>query len=188
MVMTKTYAIGIDCETGGLDPEKHALLSIGYALVDKSFRVISCGEFFVKANPKRVIPAALQVNGIDMKTHNLRAQHKKTVARTLQNILTHHFGDKPAKIFGQNVPFDVSFLNKLSVDTGYKFNFDYGYIDTQAFTRVLEALGELPVENCKLTTLCKYFKIRIGKAHTGLSDILRTAALLRKFKRSLPSL
>ena len=59
----------IDTETGGIDPQKHALLSIGLVVWDNG-SIIASKEILIKQGDKSITQRSLNINKIDCAKHN----------------------------------------------------------------------------------------------------------------------
>ena len=156
----------IDTETTGLSASKDAIVEVS-AVKFERYIPVAVFESFV--NPHRSIPeAASKVNHItdDMVSD---APDFSQIRADLVSFI----GSSP--IIGHNLDFDLKFLCSAGiafVDPKQKF------FDTLELSRRI--IGDC-VENCKLVTLCDFYKIRYeGGAHRSSSDALATGLLFRE--------
>ena len=153
--------IFIDTETGGVNPEKAALIQLsGIIRIDK--KDVEKFNFYIKPfENSEVTEKALEVQG-----------------RTLEKLKTDKF-----IVAGYNVRFDVDILKAFFQRHGNNFLFSYldsSMLDPLYSIRLLQIAEVLPVlENNKLETWCKHFGIEL-KAHDSLEDIEATKKLIGK--------
>ena len=180
--------IFIDTETGGVNPEKSALIQLsGIIRIDK--KDVEKFNFYIKPFENlEVNEKALEVQGRTL--DELKAEkyiEEKEVYKQFINLLDKYIDkyDKTDKfiVAGYNVRFDVDILKALFQRHGNNFLFSYldsSMLDPLYSIRLLQIAGILPVlENNKLETWCKHFGIEL-KAHDSLEDIVATKKLIGK--------
>lgn len=180
--------IFIDTETGGVNPEKSALIQLsGIIRIDK--KDVEKFNFYIKPfENSEVNEKALEVQGRtldELKTE--KYIEEKEVYKQFINLLDKYIDkyDKTDKfiVAGYNVRFDVDILKALFQRHGNNFLFSYldsSMLDPLYSIRLLQIAEVLPVlENNKLETWCKYFGIEL-KAHDSLEDIVATKKLIGK--------
>ena len=180
--------IFIDTETGGVNPEKAALIQLsGIIRIDK--KDVEKFNFYIKPfENSEVNEKALEVQGRtldELKTE--KYIEEKEIYKQFINLLDKYIDkyDKTDKfvVAGYNVRFDVDILKALFQRHGNNFLFSYfdsSMLDPLYSIRLLQVAGILPVlENNKLETWCKYFEIEL-KAHDSLEDIVTTKKLIGK--------
>ena len=180
--------IFIDTETGGVNPEKAALIQLsGIIRIDK--KDVEKFNFYIKPfENSEVTEKALEVQGRtleDLKTD--KYVEEKEVYKQFINILDKYIDkyDRTDKfiVAGYNVRFDVDILKAFFQRHGNNFLFSYldsSMLDPLYSIRLLQIAEVLPVlENNKLETWCKYFGIEL-KAHDSLEDIEATKKLIGK--------
>ena len=180
--------IFIDTETGGVNPEKAALIQLsGIIRIDK--KDIEKFNFYIKPfENSEVNEKALEVQGRtleELKTD--KYVEEKEVYKQFINLLDKYIDkyDKTDKfiVAGYNVRFDVDILKAFFQRHGN--NFLFSYLDSSMLyplysIRLLQIAEILPVlENNKLETWCKHFGIEL-KAHDSLEDIEATKKLIGK--------
>lgn len=180
--------IFIDTETGGVNPEKSALIQLsGIIRIDK--KDVEKFNFYIKPfENSEVNEKALEVQGRTL--DELKGEkyiEEKEVYKQFINLLDKYIDkyDKTDKfiVAGYNVRFDVDILKALFQRHGNNFLFSYldsSMLDPLYSIRLLQIAGMLPVlENNKLETWCKHFGIEL-KAHDSLEDIVATKKLIGK--------
>lgn len=180
--------IFIDTETGGVNPEKSALIQLsGIIRIDK--KDIEKFNFYIKPfENSEVNEKALEVQGRtleELKTE--KYIEEKEVYKQFVNLLDKYIDkyDRTDKfiVAGYNVRFDVDILKAFFQRHGNNFLFSYldsSMLDPLYSIRLLQTAEILPVlENNKLETWCKHFGIEL-KAHDSLEDIEATKKLIGK--------
>lgn len=180
--------IFIDTETGGVNPEKSALIQLsGIIRIDK--KDIEKFNFYIKPfENSEVNEKALEVQGRtleELKTD--KYVEEKEVYKQFVNLLDKYIDkyDRTDKfvVAGYNVRFDVDILKAFFQRHGNNFLFSYldsSMLDPLYSIRLLQIAEVLPVlENNKLETWCKHFGIEL-KAHDSLEDIEATKKLIGK--------
>ena len=180
--------IFIDTDTGGVNPEKAALIQLsGIIRIDK--KDVEKFNFYIKPfENSEVTEKALEVQGRtleELKTD--KYVEEKEVYKQFINILDKYIDkyDRTDKfiVAGYNVRFDVDILKAFFQRHGNNFLFSYldsSMLDPLYSIRLLQIAEVLPVlENNKLETWCKHFGIEL-KAHDSLEDIEATKKLIGK--------
>lgn len=180
--------IFIDTETGGVNPEKAALIQLsGIIRIDK--KDVEKFNFFIKPfENSEVNEKALEVQGRTLE--ELKADkyvEEKEVYKQFVNLLDKYIDkyDRTDKfiVAGYNVRFDVDILKAFFQRHGNNFLFSYldsSMLDPLYSIRLLQIAEILPVlENNKLETWCKHFGIEFS-AHDSLEDIEATKKLIGK--------
>ena len=180
--------IFIDTETGGVNPEKAALIQLsGIIRIDKND--VEKFNFYIKPfENSEVTEKALEVQGRtleELKTD--KYVEEKEVYKQFINLLDKYIDkyDRTDKfiVAGYNVRFDVDILKAFFQRHGNNFLFSYldsSMLDPLYSIRLLQIAEVLPVlENNKLETWCKHFGIEL-KAHDSLEDIEATKKLIGK--------
>ncbi|ALF24748.1 3'-5' exonuclease [Fusobacterium nucleatum] len=180
--------IFIDTETGGVNPEKAALIQLsGIIRIDK--KDVEKFNFYIKPfENSEVTEKALEVQGRtleELKTD--KYVEEKEVYKQFVNLFDKYIDkyDRTDKfvVAGYNVRFDVDILKAFFQRHGNNFLFSYldsSMLDPLYSIRLLQIAEVLPVlENNKLETWCKHFGIEL-KAHDSLEDIEATKKLIGK--------
>ena len=180
--------IFIDTETGGVNPEKSALIQLsGIIRIHK--KDVEKFNFYIKPfENSEVNEKALEVQGRtleELKTD--KYVEEKEVYKQFINLLDKYIDkyDRTDKfiVAGYNVRFDVDILKAFFQRHGNNFLFSYldsSMLDPLYSIRLLQIAEILPIlENNKLETWCKHFGIEL-KAHDSLEDIVATKKLIGK--------
>lgn len=180
--------IFIDTETGGVNPEKAALIQLsGIIRIDK--KDVEKFNFYIKPfENSEVTEKALEVQGRTLKELKTdKYVEEKEVYKQFINLLDKYIDkyDRTDKfiVAGYNVRFDVDILKAFFQRHGNNFLFSYldsSMLDPLYSIRLLQIAEVLPVlENNKLETWCKHFGIEFV-AHDSLEDIEATKKLIGK--------
>ncbi len=182
----------VDVESGGLDADKHSLLSVGLVLWSKENWCLDTREFYVLEETLHIgSDLIFQLDrGYDISKivnwDRLR-QEGKEPSKICQEIsmflLTNNLTTTPMLV-GQNVRLDIEFLKRLYRLAGipHLYPFDFRYIDTQSIAKFLSTIHPNFPSNTSLNSLFDYFDIKVKKSdrHTALGDALGTAELLTR--------
>ncbi len=163
----------IDTETGGLDPKKHSLLSIGLVCWDNG-KITKSKEIFIKENNYIVTPDALEINKINVSNLNEIGITKEEADFQIKHFISCNFGRKEIIIGGHNTHFDMNFLKENNLDN---FKYNYRYIDTASILNFFYFLGLTKKNLSNLKIACEAFKINNENPHSALSDAIATAEL-----------
>lgn len=173
----------IDTETGGTDPHKHSLLSIGVVVWDKMDGIIAQKEFFVKNTRYYVTKEAQRINKFDRKSHNAVAQEPKEVINGLISFLSNYFPENTGfPIVGHNIQFDINFLKEFFKKNGRSFNnyFAHRSIDTYSIFKVMSMTGLIDKNLNSSADAFAYFNIKVQQRHSALYDCIATVELFEK--------
>ncbi len=165
--------IFVDTETGGTDPGRHSLLTVGLITLDTKTGEVTRPELIrVRDSPYRVEAAALKVNGIELTVHHEHAREKEVAASELRAYLQFK-RKKRVMLGGHNVQFDVRFLMTLLPD--YHELMLGGVADTKVAAQFLIHKGTLPKTlDTSLGSLAAHFGVEF-QAHDALEDARATA-------------
>ncbi len=219
-IETKTFtAIVLDFETGGLDPKDCAITQVAMQMVrldtwqvlgsysnyiapysgkDTSKRkVLKTRTEMEQTTPMKYEPRALEYTAITMNTLYNKGVEINTVAKEMldfieQNTLSSGAQYKPLLI-GQNITFDIGFLQQLMNQTNstkefakllagttdYYGNFQPHYLDTITLGRMaLAHRGD--VTSYKLEMLAEHFGVELFDAHDAMADVSATLRIAAK--------
>lgn len=166
----------IDTETTGLDLLNHEIIEIAIvqARVDPT-RIIRTSRWEAKIKPRyieRASPVALKINGYSEEKWRDAMSQEHAIADIKSYVRTSQL------LVGQNLIFDLRFINKMFNDSGENFLKLPHYHDTKLMAEQLMHDGKL--KRSSLDYLCEEFKIkRYGRPHTALADADRTLDLYK---------
>ncbi len=179
----------LDTETGGLDVEKHSLLSIGLVVGDDGV-VRDSLEILIRHEPYVVSAGGMAVNRIDLVQHDKAALDPEAALDALEAFCQRHFPEEdPITLVGHNVTFDRNFLAVFFArhHRPLEPRISHRIIDTHSIAAALRDAGRLPIENLSSSALFLHFGIVIPeeKRHTALGDALGTFELYWKLVEGL---
>lgn len=103
----KEIFLFLDIETGWLDPDHHALLTLAYTLTDKLFNILETREYKLPIHGD-ITESSLKINGLD--TNN--RQHNNTLIE-IMNEIQKNTQDSIVTLYWQNViAADLQFIKK----------------------------------------------------------------------------
>lgn len=170
----------IDTETGGTDPQKHSLLSIGLVVWDEDKGIIGKVEYFIKHNKYVVTKKAEKINGFNIIEHNEKSLSPKAAIFNIRSFITEHFGSNSRPVVvGHNIQFDINFLRYFFKTYGYSFMslISHRMIDTNSILKFLVISKCLPERVMNLSDSLNYFNIKVQNRHSALDDCVATALL-----------
>ena len=171
----------IDTETGGLDPLKHSLISVGL--------VSECGtftdEFLVKEDELSFDERSMAIHGITEDAIVSTGLTPTAATERLEAFLTKIGG---TIIFvGHNISFDLAFVKRLYRKANKplpKF-ISHRSIDTHSLLWLAVDAGRLPKGVCSSDGAFRHFDISPPEAlrHTALADAKATQELLLRLRQ-----
>lgn len=169
----------IDTETGGLDPSKYSLLSLGM-VVWENMKIIDTAELFINDGKLAFTTESLSINNIDIKKHVKIALSSKEAIGKINTFLKKNFQEnKKITLAGHNINFDVNFLRFFLTQNDENFNkhFSHRFIDTSSILYYLYLAGYIKERTISSSAAFDYFKINVEGRHTALGDAIATAQL-----------
>jgi len=179
--MKKETLAFIDLETTGLDPTVHEIIEIGCIIAKQTPRagkgplVEKVEEFDIKVKPEHIetaTPEALRINKYSEAEWLFASSLEQAVKQLAPKI-------NGAIVVGQNVPFDLSFLEAAFKKVGVPFDVHIFKLDivSIAFAKFYDDESMQKFGNY---TLCERLGIKNEKAHTALSDIRSSFDVYKK--------
>nr|DAN05343.1 MAG TPA: Oligoribonuclease [Caudoviricetes sp.] len=174
----------IDTETGGLNAEKHSLLTVAFAVYNNG-EIVAEKEFAVKHKYYLVSTKALEVNNINLIEHDQIAIESKVVVQEIIKFIKDNFGDEKPVIAGHNIEFDYKFLDKLfQNEKEYWWKYvSHRKLDTCSLINFLMVTGKIEIESASLEASINYFKIETNARHTAKDDVRATIALFENINK-----
>ena len=177
------YPVVIDVETGGLDPEKHALLEVAavFLTLDEQGSLVPLETVDFKILPDahcEIDEKSLKINKIDMELHRVSAISEADAIKALFTLIRkaikkHHC--VRGILTGHNASFDLDFLEAAAKRHGIKRNpfHPFSVIDTVSLSALF--YGQTTLKNA-----CFEAKIEFNEsfAHSAIYDAEKTAELL----------
>lgn len=170
----------IDTETGGVNPNKHSLLSVGLVVWDASEGIVYSNEMFIKSKEYVVTNTAQRINHFNPKTHDENSIEPKEFFALIEKINKQYFQEfKGIPLGGHNTQFDIGFIRKLYEDNGrsYEKIFSHRVIDTYSILKFLCDSGKLHLDYISSAKAFTKFGIVVNGRHTALGDAIATAQL-----------
>ena len=180
----KTHNLAfIDCETSGLDPQRHEIIELAVVLAKQVERpgkgpkieIILEKEWKIKMqHPEVAEEQALRINGYN-EADWVFAFDLEQVMKEFAKIT------ESASFVSHNIVFDYGFVQKAFEKTGVSSKMHYAKIDT--ISMALARLYDVPqAQGFSLNKLCELFKVDNKRAHTALAD---TLALVEVYKKMM---
>lgn len=175
------HYLWFDTETGGLDAEKHTLLTAYFAICNKDLVIID--ELYLQLKPEdtskiSVTEGAMKVNNINLQEH-LADPNTLTYEKgkeKLMTMLSKHKIPRKRKSYqpcGHNISFDKNFIWSQLVDQEtWESIVHYRDLDTSSVCSFLKDVDILPEDLGQLTSLVEYFELPLGEAHNARGDVL----------------
>ena len=173
----------IDTETGGLDPQKHSLLTIGVVVWDKNQGELFSDEYAVNSDEFIITKSALRINHFDEEKHRESAISPKEIVCKFHEIKKAYFQDfNTIPLAGHNTTFDIQFLKQLFISCGRSFEklFSHRVVDTYTVIKYLVDCDCIPDSINSSAKAFEYFEIVVDGRHTAIGDARATMQLYSK--------
>lgn len=161
----------LDTETGGLNFEKHSLLTIG-ACVWENGDIIDEIELLISELNYCVNKSSMLINQIDLQELQKKGISEKQALQELEMFCEKHFGEERIILGGHNISFDIDFLRVYYKK--FKLNFEKRYshkkIDTVTILYFLYLNGIIQEQYLSLDKFIKKYNIESNERHTALAD------------------
>lgn len=175
--------LAFDLESGGI-PDGCSTLTAYFKAMDSQMNPLGELHLLVKPNDGvyTVTAEALEVNGIDLIKHDLKAITYSEAGSKLRNFLVNMSDNGKIKLipFGKNVNGDIKWINE-SILGAKTWNMYVAYRIWEVTTLALAAqrLGRMPADmSISLGALVEYFGIQIdGVLHNEEYDTNATIAV-----------
>ena len=170
----------IDTETGGINPQKHSLLSVGIVIWDREEGELYSAEYFLKSDTYHVTKTAQQINHFAIESHGLNALDAAEVISHVCELKKVFFFDYPViPLAGHNTQFDVQFIKKMFEDCNrsYEKVFSHRIVDTYSILKFLSDCGVVCGDVSSSAKAFRMFDIQVNGRHTALGDARATMQL-----------
>ena len=172
-----------DTETGGLDPTKQDVLTLGFALWEDN-KILDRIEFKVSKEEYRTTEEAMKVNKINLEELRKEGKKEKEIIKELIAFIKKNFGKEKPMLCGHNVNFDKDFIRALFERNFFNYESSFGYrtLDTMSIMTFLFLQGKTETRLGRLDDAIIYFNLEIPEKerHTALGDVLVTIKVLEK--------
>lgn len=172
----------IDTETGGLNPNKHSLLSLAM-VVWEDMEIIATEELLINDGKLSVTDEALSINKIDIGKHKKSAISSSLAIEKILLFISRHFPhQRKITLAGHNVQFDVNFLKIFFSQNNENFSkfFSHRIIDTSSILYYLYLAGHLKHKAISSDEAFDLFEIKVEGRHTAIGDAIATAKLFTR--------
>ncbi len=177
----------IDTETGGLDPEKHSLLSIGFVVWDSVLGECYSAEYRLKDGNYRITKTAQRINKLTDSDFS-DAIVAQALIKKFEWIKEMYFAAYAGiPLAGHNTQFDVQFIKKMYKDNRRSFDniFLHRIVDTYSILKFLQDGGIITDTINSSAQAFKFFEITVDGRHTALGDAKATMRLYEKMLQLL---
>lgn len=163
----------VDTETTGLYPDTNEVIEMAAVIYDPNTDTV-VEEWERKAAPRNIKTAsdyALKINGY--------AEAPDTYKDPIKDVIL-EFNDVVAGcvIAGQNIQFDIDFINKYYKEFDIKAGF-HRHRKLEISSLVWPVIRESDLSSLSLATLCEHFGISNEGEHRALPDCRRTLEVYR---------
>ena len=154
-----------DIETTGLSQNADKIIEIGAVKIENG---VITDRFSSFINPHQLLePKIIKLTNINDEMLAEAKDDIDVIPRFLEFI-------EGSVLVAHNAPFDTGFMRRWCKLNNYKF--DYGFIDTVEFSKVV-----MPnLENYKLETVCEELDVDLHNHHRAVNDAEATADLFLK--------
>ena len=159
----KDRLLFIDTETGGLNPDKHSLLSFAM-VVWEDMEIIDSKEILINDGQLAATEEALSINKIDIGKHKEIAISSSEAIEEITFFIRKYFPEqKNITLVGHNVHFDTSFLKTFLSKNNKNFNsfFSHRIIDTSSILYYLYLTGQIKQKAISSDDAFKLFDIKV---------------------------
>ena len=177
--MTQFAFAVLDCEFGGLVPERHDTTEIGVILTDYRLAEQAEREWKVRARPERISPEAAEMSGYDAEVWKREAVPLRRALTELAELCPSGRTVVPA---GQNVRMDVTFLERGYRSCELPYPFDYHVVDLATLFYAWSLVAGESVSALSLRQAATTAGLVEGSvAHRALADARLTLETFRHF-------
>ena len=183
----------LDVETGGLNPNRHAIIQLAAVAVDAEFQEVDAFEVKLRFSESSATRANLRKNHYSRSRWAREAVEPVDAARNFAAFLRRHASvptlcrdgkiARVAQLVAHNAAFDGPFLCAWYERLGIYLPARFQMLCT--LQRSLWFFAERPhlplPDNFKLATLCRYFQVPLHpqEAHEALADVRATIGLYK---------
>jgi DNA polymerase III epsilon subunit-like protein len=172
----------IDTETGGLDPNKHSLLSLAMVIWE-DMEIIDSQEILINDGILSATKEALSINKIDIEKHKQSAISSPQAIEQIFLFISNHFPrQRKITLAGHNVHFDADFLRAFFSANNKNFSkyFSHRIIDTSSILYYLYLAGHIKHRAISSDEAFDLFDIKVEGRHTAIGDAIATTKLFTR--------
>ena len=172
--------IFIDTETGGTNPNKHSLFSVGLVAWNREEGIVDSCEIFIKSESYSYTKEAQKINKFQIEQHEKKALSHKEAIDAIYSFCKKNTGKtKEIQMAGHNIQFDIAFLRKLFDEENRSINrlISHRMIDTFSIIRFLIDAGKIEMNHISSANAFKAFNIMVEDRHSALGDAIATVKL-----------
>lgn len=176
------YIAWIDLETSGFDPSYNEITQIGCVIAARdTFKEVDTFEIKVRFDPEKASAESLEIMGYsperwadavepDVARTEFAAFIRKYCTWTRVSKRTNR-EYQTLEIAGQNIPFDISFLEPFYANSYFPAAmWRGGYLDLMQVIKALEIILNIHFDSYYLESLCHYFEVPYVDGHDALAD------------------
>lgn len=170
----------LDTETGGLDPLRHSLMSVGLVDFSGEHRL----EVYVLEPDVQFDPESMAVNGIDLDWLRANGLSPTAACDRIEAFLDGIGLGRPLMVAGHNVAFDLAYMRRLYTMAGRPLPRDFSHrsLDTHTLLYAWACAGRLPPGARSSDGAFAHFGVAPPEhlRHTALGDAVATRDLLER--------
>lgn len=181
----------LDCETGGVDPFKNSLLTIGLVAMKYDPEIDSLVyedsiEIILKSDYYNVTEKAMEINQLDLEYLQAEGNTPEEAVQIIQAFIMDNFEEKPI-VVGHNVGMDKYFLSKLLQEYGYSWDYFFSHrlIDVMGILWGMHFSGQIPLSACNSEGSLKHFWVENLDPHNAESDAMAIGELFEELIQQL---
>lgn len=174
----------IDTETGGFDPDKYSLMTVGGVIGDiVTGEVIEAKEWALSLPEYKFTAEAMEVNKLNIDELRKTGKKAEDIASELSSM---YIRNGITLLAGHNLKFDIRFLCKQLFrisESEFEREFTRFVFDTQSISVLFQASKDIKLQSGSLSQTAKALGIkkRSGSLHNALVDALLCFDVFHKF-------
>lgn len=165
-----------DCESSGLSEFDHEILELAVLLYDQKNKKIT-KEWEVKIKPSHIESAtqeALKINGY-LNNPNLYSTSLNSALIKFNSLV------RDCILVGQNISFDLRFINKNMKDLNIKPSFDCRSLELMSLS--WWKVKDTEIEGLSLKKICSHFNVSNVGEHSALVDCRRAFEVYKRLEK-----
>ncbi|MEG0908751.1 MAG: 3'-5' exonuclease [Bacilli bacterium] len=185
MLLNERQFILLDTETTGFNYKKHQILEIGILVIEE-MKVKDIIDIKVKHKDYNITIDALEHNKIDLKEHDKIGITEEDACKEIHKKLKEHMNsDKGYIIIGQNVDFDISFMqemfNRNNMYKEFREVISYRKLDLMQLGLIKTLEGKIDLESQSLDHMMEKLDVTmVENRHRAIIDCGLEFEVLKK--------